>query len=113
MERKLQDAKIDRKQAVHTLFSEMEEIIKRHKSRHLKLGLSDERQLGVYDLVQNSELTLEIFDVLDDWLHKKAIMVQSDAQKEMRNVIKPLLGSYGLERKLSKEIVKMLVKAYA
>ena len=113
LERKLQDAKIDRKQAVHTLFSEIEEIIKRHKSRHLKLGLSDERQLGVYDLVQNSELTLEIFDVLDDWLHKKAIMVQSDAQKEMRNVIKPLLSSYGLERKLSKEIVKMLVKAYA
>ncbi len=113
LERKLQDAKIDRKQAVWSLFGEMEKIIERHKSRHLKLGLSDERQLGVYDLVQSSEVTLEIFDALDDWLHKKAILAQSDAQKEMRNVIKPLLSQHGLERKLSKEIVKMLVKTYA
>jgi type I restriction enzyme R subunit len=113
LERVLLDKKIERKEAVNLFLGEMEALINRHKSRHIVLGLSDERQLGVYDLVQNSELTLEIFDVLDDWLHKKAILVQSDAQKEMRNVIKPLLGSYGLERKLSKEIVKMLVKTYA
>jgi ABC-type sugar transport system ATPase subunit len=59
------------------------------------------------------EATLEIFDVLDDWLHKKAVLTQSDAQKEMRNMIKPLLEKYGLERKLSKEIVALLVKTYA
>ncbi len=113
LERKLIDAKLERKQAVMDFFSEMEEIINKHKSRHLALGLSDERQLGVYDLVQNSELTLEIFEVLDDWLHKKAILSQSDAQKEMRNVIKPLLGKYEVERKHSKEIVALLVKTYA
>ena len=113
LERKLIDAKLERKQAVMEFFSDMEEIINRHKSRHLALGLSDERQLGVYDLVQNSELTLEIFDLLDDWLHKKAILTQSDAQKEMRNVIKPLLSKHNIERKRSKEIVALLVKSYA
>jgi len=91
----------------------MEEMVNKHKSRHVVLGLSDEKQLGVYDLVQSAELTLAIFDVLDDWLHKKAILAQSDAQKEMRNVIKPLLGKEGLDKKLSKEIVELLVKTYA
>ena len=113
LERKMIDSKLERKQAVMDLFADMEEIINRHKSRHLSLGLSDEKQLVVYDLVQNVELTLEIFEVVDEWLHKKAILAQSDAQKEMRNLIKPLLGSYGLERKLSKDIVMMLVKNYA
>ena len=113
LERKLIEAKLERKKAVMEFFSEMEKIINRHKSRHLSLGLSDERQLVVYDLVKNVELTLEIFDEVDDWLHKKAILVQSDAQKEMRNLIKPLLVKYGLERKLSKEIVVKLVKSYA
>ena len=113
VERKLQDAKLDRKQALADLFSEMEEMVNKHKSRHVALGLSDEKQLGVYDLVQSAELTLAIFDVLDDWLHKKAILAQSDAQKEMRNVIKPLLGKEGLDKKLSKEIVALLVKTYA
>jgi type I restriction enzyme R subunit len=135
LERRLQDAKLDRKQAIMDLFTDMEKIINRHKSRHLSLGLSDERQLGVYDLLTSItsaslsertstsfpepvegievEATLEIFDVLDDWLHKKAVLTQSDAQKEMRNMIKPLLEKYGLERKLSKEIVALLVKTYA
>ena len=112
LERKLIDAKLERKQAMMDFFSDMEEIINRHKSRHLSLGLTDERELGVYDLVQNSDLTLEIFEVLDDWLHKKAILTQSDAQKEMRNVIKPLLTSAKLDRKLSKDIVMLLVKTY-
>ena len=113
LERKIQDAKIDHKQAVHTLFTEMEEIISRHKSRHLALGLNDEKQLLIYDVVKNPTLTLEIFDELDAWLHKKAVLIQSDAQKEMRNAIKPLLAKHGLERKLSKKIVELLVKAYA
>jgi type I restriction enzyme R subunit len=113
LERKLIDAKIDHKQAVHTFFTEMEEIITRHKSRHLALGLNDEKQLLVYDVVKNSALTLEIFDVLDAWLHKHAVLIQSDAQKEMRNAIKPLLAKHGLERKLSKNIVALLVKTYA
>ena len=113
LERRLVDAKLERKQAVMDLFVDMEEIINRHKSRHISLGLSDERQLGIYDVLQNSELTLEIFDVLDTWLHKKAILAQSDAQKEMRNVIKPLLAKHGLERKLSKDIVVLLVENYA
>ncbi len=113
LERKIRDAKIDHKQAVHTFFTEMEEIITRHKSRHLALGLNDEKQLLVYDVVKNSALTLEIFDVLDAWLHKHAVLIQSDAQKEMRNAIKPLLAKHGLERKLSKNIVALLVKTYA
>ena len=113
LERKLIEAKLERKKAVMEFFSEMEKIINRHKSRHLSLGLSDERQLVVYDLVKNTELTLEIFDEVDDWLSKKAILMQSDAQKEMRNLIKPLLAKYRLERKLSKEIVVKLVKSYA
>jgi len=113
IERKLQDVKLDRKQAIQDLFTDIEAITKRHKSRHVSLGLTDERQLGVYDLVKDSEVTLAIFDVLDDWLHKKAILVQSDAQKEMRNEIKPLLVKEGLERKLSKEIVTYMVKTYA
>ncbi len=63
-----------------------------------------------------SELpAIELFkkEVLDDWLHKKAILTQSDAQKEMRNVIKPLLSKHNIERKRSKDIVALLVKTYA
>ena len=113
LEKKIIDTKIDHKQAVIEFFGDMEEIINRHKSRHLSLGLSDERELEVYDLVQDVEATLEIFDVLGDWLDKKAILVQSDAQKEMRNRIKPILKKHGLDRKLSKDIVMRLVKKYA
>jgi len=113
IERKLQDVKVDRKQAIQDLFTDIEAITKRHKSKHVSLGLTDERQLKVYEMVGNAELTLEIYDILDDWLHKKAILVQSDAQKEMRNEIKPLLVKQGLDRKLSKEIVTYMVKTYA
>jgi len=113
LERKMIDSKLERKQAIMDFFADMEAIINRHKSRHLSLGLSDEKQLPIYDLVQNVELTLEIFEEVDEWLHKKAILAQSDAQKEMRNLIKPLLKTYGLERKLSKDIVMILVKTYA
>lgn len=118
LERKLQDTNIDRKQAVIDLFSDMEEIINRHKKRYANAGLSDEKQLVVYDLVkefteEGSELTLQIFDVLDEWLQKKAILVQSDAQKDMRNTIKPILSSYGVDRKLSKDIVQKLVETFA
>jgi len=113
LERKMIDSKLERKQAIMDFFADMEAIINKHKSRHLSLGLSDEKQLPIYDLVQNVELTLEIFEEVDEWLHKKAILAQSDAQKEMRNLIKPLLKTYGLERKLSKDIVMILVKTYA
>jgi hypothetical protein len=40
--------------------------------------------LGLYDLVKSRELTLEIFNMLDAWLQKKAILVQSDAKKEVK-----------------------------
>ena len=48
----------------------------------------------------------------DEWLNKKAILVQSDAQKDMRNTIKPLLVKYGVERKMSKDIVARLVETF-
>ena len=116
LERKLIDAKIDRKQAIIDLFSDMEEIINRHKNRYSLHGLSDERQLKVYDLIkeqtaESTELTLEIYDTLGEWLNKKAILVQTDAQKDMRNSIKPILAKYGVDRKISKDIVASLVEA--
>jgi len=117
LERKLIDAKIDRKQAVIDLFIDMEEIINRHKNRYSSHGLNDEKQLVVYDLVKEqteeaTELTLEIFDTLDEWLSKKAILVQSDAQKDMRNSIKPILAKYGVDRKMSKDIIAKLVETF-
>ncbi|SFV60272.1 Type I restriction-modification system, restriction subunit R [hydrothermal vent metagenome] len=117
LEKKLIDAKIDRKQAVIDLFSDMEEIIKRHKNRYSSVGLSDEKHLVVYDLVQEltdeaDKLTVEIFDSLDEWLNKPAILVQSDAQKDMRNTIKPLLAKYGVDRKMSKDIISKLVERF-
>jgi type I restriction enzyme R subunit len=117
LERKLIDAKIDRKQAIVDLFSDMEEIINRHKNRYSANGLSDERQLIVYDLVKEltkeaTELTLDIFSELDAWLNKPAILVQSDAQKDMRNAIKPILAQYGVDRKISKDIVAKLVETF-
>ena len=118
LERKLIDAKIDRKQAVIDLFSDMEEIINRHKNRYSSHGLSDENQLKVYDLLKEqtgeaTKLTLEIFDTLDEWLHAKAIFEQSDAQKDMRNSIKPILSRYGVDKKMSKDIVASLVETFA
>ncbi|MFA6192629.1 MAG: HsdR family type I site-specific deoxyribonuclease [Sulfurimonas sp.] len=117
LERKILDAKIDRKQAIIDLFSDMEEIINRHKNRYNSVGLSNERQLIVYDIVQEltedaSTLTLEIFDELDEWLNKKAILVQSDAQKDMRNTVKPILAKYGVDRNIAKDIVQKLVEAF-
>jgi len=117
LERKLIDAKIDRKQAIIDLFSDMEEIINRHKNRYSNAGLSDEKHLVVYDLIKEeteeaTELTLEIFDTLDEWLSKKAILVQSDAQKDMRNGIKPILAKYGVDRKMSKTIIAKLVETF-
>ena len=96
----------------------MQVIINRHKNRHNNSGLSDEKQLVVYDLVtelsdEATELTLEIFDTLDEWLNKKAILTQSDAQKEMRNSIKPILAKYKVDKKLSKDIVAKLVETNA
>jgi type I restriction enzyme R subunit len=117
LERKLIDAKVDRKQAIIDLFSDMEDIINRHQNRYSSSGLSDEKQLVVYDLVKEltnkaSELTLEIFSELDVWLSKPAILVQSDALKDMRNAIKPILAQYGVDRNISKEIVSKLVEAF-
>lgn len=117
LERKLIDAKIDRKQAVIDLFSDMEEIINRHKNRYSSSGLSDEKQLVVYDLVKDltdeaTELTLEIFSELDEWLNKPAILVQSDAGKDMRNAIKPILAQYGVDKNMSKTIVAKLVETF-
>ncbi|MEA1956180.1 MAG: type I restriction endonuclease subunit R [Campylobacterota bacterium] len=117
LEKKLIDAKIDRKQAVIDLFSDMEEIINRHKNRHSTSGLNDEKQLVVYDLVKEqtteaTELTLEIFSELDEWLNKPAILSQSDALKDMRNAIKPILSQYGVDRKMSKDIIAKLVETF-
>jgi len=117
LERKLIDDKIDRKQSVLNLFSDMEEIINRHKNRYSSYGLSDEKHLVVYDLIKEqtedaTELTVAIFDTLDEWLSKKAILVQSDAQKDMRKAIKPLLQKYNVERKFSKDIIDILVKTF-
>jgi len=117
LERKLQDAKIDRKQAVEDLFSDMEEIINRHKNRYTASGLSDEKQLVVYDIVKEltgeaTELTLDIFSELDEWLNKPAILSQSDALKDMRNAIKPILSQYGVDRKMSKDIIAKLVETF-
>jgi type I restriction enzyme, R subunit len=117
LEKKLIDAKCDRKQAIIDLFSDMEDIINRHKSRYSNVGLSAEKHLVVYDLVEElteeaTELTLDIFDSLDEWLNKKAILVQSDAQKDMRNTIKPLLAKYGVDKKMSKDIVSKLVETF-
>lgn len=117
LEKKLIDAKIDRKQAIMDLFSDMEKIINRHKNRYSSVGLRNERQLIVYDIVHKltddaSTLTLEIFDELDAWLNKKAILVQSDAQKDMRNTVKPILAKYGVDRNIAKDIVQKLVEAF-
>jgi len=117
LEKKLLDAKIDRKQAIIDLFSDMEEVIKRHKNRYSSVGLNDEKQLVVFDIVKElsqeaDKLTIEIFDILEEWLSKKAILVQSDAQKNMRNSIKPILAKYKVEKKLSKEIIAKLVETF-
>nr|MBL0708197.1 hypothetical protein [Sulfurimonas sp.] len=74
-------------------------------------------QLVVYDLVKElteeaDKLTLEIFDELDEWLSARAILIQSDAQKDMRNTIKPLLAKYGVDKKMSKDIVARLVATF-
>jgi len=116
LEKILMERKSDRKQAVADLFSQMEEIIKRHQQRHIEAGLEDESQLAVYDIVKElceapTELTLEIYRVLDDYLKSPAVYTKSTAQKEMRNKIKPLLAEYGIDKKLSKEIVQKLVEA--
>jgi type I restriction enzyme R subunit len=118
LERKLIDAKIDRKQAVIDLFSDMEEIINRHKNRYSSVGLSDGKHLVVYDLIKEQtdeadKLTLEIFDTIKEELRTPAILVQSDAQKDMRNSIKPLLAKYGVDRKMSKDIIAKLVETFA
>ncbi|NPA59782.1 MAG: HsdR family type I site-specific deoxyribonuclease [Epsilonproteobacteria bacterium] len=117
LEKKLIDSKIEHTQSVVNLFSDMQEIINRHKNRYSSHGLNDEKQLVVYDLVKEhtkevTELTLEIFDTLDEWLSKKAILVQSDAQKDMRNSIKPILAKYGVDRKMSKIIIAKLVERF-
>jgi len=117
LEKKLIDAKIDRKQAVIDLFSDMEEIINRHKNRYSSVGLSDEKHLVVYDIIKDMSdeadtLTLEIFDSLEEELKTPAILVQSDAQKDMRNTIKPLLAKYGVDRKMSKDIISKLVETF-
>ena len=117
LERKLQDSKIDRKQAIEGLFKDMEEIINHHKNRYSSSGLNNEKQLVVYDLVSEltdeaTELTLDIFSELDKWLNKPAILAQSDAGKDMRNTIKPILAKYGVDRKMSKTIVAKLVETY-
>ena len=74
----------------------MEEIIERHKHKHLAVGLEDEKQLLVYNLIEKKtetakEFTLAVYEVLSPYLREKAILVQSGAQKDMRNAIKPLL----------------------
>ncbi len=117
LEKRLIDAKIDRKQAVINLFSDMEEIINRHKNRYSSVGLSDEKHLVVYDMVKDmsdeaDKLTLEIFDTLKEELKTPAVLTQSDAQKEMRNSIKPLLAKYSVERKMSKTIIAKLVETF-
>ncbi len=117
LERKLLDAKVDRKQAVIEFFKDMEEVINRHKNRYKAVGLSDEKELVIYDLVEHltkepTALTLEIHVCLQAWLDKKAILVQSDAQKDMRNSLKPILVKYGVDRKFSKDIVSKLVETY-
>ena len=42
-----------------------------------------------------------------------ATYTQSDAQKEMRKSIKPLLDKYGVDRKMSKDIIASLVETFA
>jgi len=118
LERRLQDSKIDRKEAIKNLFDEMEEIITRHKNRYSKSGLSDENQLIIYDLIKKSsdkatEITLEIFDKLNTWLSRPAILTQRDAQRSMRKAIKPILSKNEIDIKLSKEIVSKLVEKFA
>ena len=118
LEKILLERKSDRKQAAADLFSQMEEIIKRHKSRYTNAGLQNEKQLVVYDVIKKlsdkpADLTLEIYNALDKFLENKAIMVQSNAQKDMRNRIKPILSEYGVDRNISKEIVQKLVDAYS
>ena len=117
LEKKLIDAKIDRKQAVIDLFSDMQVIINRHKNRYSSVGLSDEKHLVVYDIIKDmseeaDKLTLEIFDSLEEELKTPAILVQSDAQKDMRNTIKPLLVKYEVDRKMSKDIIAKLVETF-
>jgi type I restriction enzyme R subunit len=117
LERKLLDAKIDRKQAIIDLFSDMEEIINRHKNRYSSVGLDDEKQLVIYDIVKDmtddaTQLTLDVFEVLGEWLNRPAVLSQSDAQKDMRNSIKSILAKYGVERKISKDIVAKLVEVF-
>ncbi|MFK5936815.1 MAG: HsdR family type I site-specific deoxyribonuclease [Sulfurimonas sp.] len=117
LEKKLIDAKIDRKQAVIDLFSDMQVIINRHKNRYSSHGLSDEKHLVVYDLIKEqtqeaTELTLEIFDTLKEELKAPAVLIQSDAQKDMRNTIKPILAKYGVDKKMSKIIIAKLVETF-
>ena len=116
MEKILKERKGERKQAVADLFSQMEELIEKYRSRHKDAGLEDERQLVVYDIVKEqcdnpTELTLAIYEALDEFLANPAVLRQSTAQKEMRNRIKPLLSEYGINRTLSKSIVEKLVEA--
>ena len=110
----LLERKGDRKQAIQDLFTQMEEIIERHKHKHLAVGLEEEKQLLVYNIVEKQtatakEFTLAVYEALAPYLREKAILMQSGAQKDMRNIIKPLLKEHNLDRSLSKEIVQKLV----
>ena len=111
----LLERKGDRKQAIQDLFTQMEEIIERHKHKHIAVGLEEEKQLLVYNLVEGQtdtakEFTLSVYEALAPYLREKAILAQSGAQKDMSNTIKPLLAEHKLDRKLSKEIVQKLVE---
>ena len=111
----LLERKGDRKQAILDLFTQMEEVIERHKHKHLSVGLESEKQLLVYNIVEAltdtpTEFTLALYALLAPYLREKAILTQSGAQKDMRNAIKPLLKEHHLERSLSKEIVQKLVE---
>jgi type I restriction enzyme R subunit len=118
LEKIIIERKSDRKQAVADLFSQMEELIKKHRLRHKDAGLENEKQLIVYDIVKEicndpATLTKAIYEALNAFLENSAVLRQSTAQKEMRNRIKPILTQYGAERKLSKDIVQKLVEAHS
>lgn len=88
LEKIIKERKGERKQAVADLFSQMEEIIQEYQSQHKDIGLKDKSQLTVYNIIKKKcdnpkDLTLAIYEALDEFLDNPIVLRQSTAYKKM------------------------------
>jgi len=114
LKRVLTENKDNRQEAFAEFLTQMKVIIERHATKHIAVGLKSEEQLVVYNLVEEktdtpTQFTLAVYEALAPYLQEKALLAQSNVQKDMRNALKPLLKAHKLARALSKVIVQKLV----